>query len=152
MTMSDLQRFLYPIKNVEDTTVFLTQKVFFFLWVNQLLLKKKECGSHYHREPTNENKQFRETKSLISNSYFTREIAFKGTVVKRTFPSLLVGSIKIMLAVPLRRTFMWKDNTDRGFELSYKINFLHFSISIPGFSCNLLKLSPPPCSASIPPY
>ena len=115
----------------------------FFLWVSPLLLKKKECGSHYHRELTNENKQFRETKSLISNSYFIRELAFKGTVVKRTFPSLLVGSVKIVLTVPLRRTFMWKDNTDRGFELSYKINFLHFSISIQGFSCNLLKLSPP---------
>ena len=125
----------------------------FFLWVSPLLLKKKECGSHNHRELTNENKQFRETKSLISNSYFIRELAFKGTVVKRTFPSLLVGSIKIVLTVPLRRTFMWKDNTDWGFELSYKINFLHFSISIQGFSCNLLKLSPPPpCSAPIPPY
>ena len=65
MTMPDLQLLnLNLIKNVEDTAGFLTQKR-----VSPLFLKNKKCANHLLREPANENKHFKETKTLITNSY-----------------------------------------------------------------------------------
>ena len=76
MTILDLQR--YPrnlIKNVENTVVFLTRKMF-----SPLHLINKKCASHFHREAANENKHFKETN-------FIRQ-SFHGSVVNHALPSL----------------------------------------------------------------
>ena len=65
MEMPDLQRYnlnLNLIKNVEDTVVFMSLKVSF-----SIVSYKQEMRM---RESANENKQFTETKTLISYSYF----------------------------------------------------------------------------------
>ena len=62
---------------VENTVVFLTRKVFMRLWVNPLHLKNKKCTSHFCRETANKNKQFKETKTLLSDLYFIRK-SFSG--------------------------------------------------------------------------
>ena len=62
-TMTDLQ--LYPwnndlIKNVGNTVVFLTRKVFILI-ISPFLLVETKCASHFCRETENENEQFEGT-------------------------------------------------------------------------------------------
>ena len=76
MAMPDFQ--LNPwnlnlIKDVEDIVVFLTRKSVYFC---EFLFSKK-CASHVRTDTANENKQFKETKTLISNSYLIRK-GFQG--------------------------------------------------------------------------
>ena len=40
-----------------------------YLWVSPLLLINKKYANHFREETTNENITFKETKTLISNSY-----------------------------------------------------------------------------------
>ena len=50
-------------KNVEETTVFLTRRVFISMSVSNVSYNQK-FENHFYRETTNENKQFKETKHL----------------------------------------------------------------------------------------
>ena len=59
------------INFVEDTIVYLTQKLFFFS-VNISIVPYKE-KSYICRETANENKQFKQTKKWISNLYLIRQ-------------------------------------------------------------------------------
>ena len=56
--ISTIQKFPALITNQEDTFVFLTRII------SLLLLKRKKCSRHIHRETANENKQFQESKTL----------------------------------------------------------------------------------------
>ena len=59
MAMPDLQRYplnLNLIKNVEETVIFLTRKMFVSVSFS-LLLKNKECASHFGRQPAIEKEQ-----------------------------------------------------------------------------------------------
>ena len=56
------------IKNVEDTIVFLTRKVFTSESFS-IAFYKQEMRGHFRRETANENDDFKETKTLISNSH-----------------------------------------------------------------------------------
>jgi len=84
------------IKNVEDNTVFLAQKVF-NSDISPLLPKRKKCATT--RKLANENKQFKGTKAWIYNLYFWTDKAVMGTVVNRALSSLHGGSLEIMLTV-----------------------------------------------------
>ena len=57
MKMSDLQR--YPDTNLEDTNVFLTQRMFNSYNFSIDFIGKK-CSGHFCREPGNKNEQFKE--------------------------------------------------------------------------------------------
>ena len=48
-----------------------------FLWVSPLPLINEKCAGYICRETANENKQFKETKTLISDSYLIRH-SFQG--------------------------------------------------------------------------
>ena len=68
MEMPDLQRYpwnLTLIKNVEDTIVFLTWKVFISVSFSSAFCKQ-EMRNHLRRETTNENEKNK--KTLISSS------------------------------------------------------------------------------------
>ena len=56
------------IKNVEDTIVFLTRKVFTSESFS-IAFYKQEMRGHFRRETANEKDDFKETKTLISNSH-----------------------------------------------------------------------------------
>ena len=63
--MSDLQRYTYKfnlIKEVEDNVVFLTRTVLISM---NFSIVPYEQTCHYCRETTNENKQFKKTKTLM---------------------------------------------------------------------------------------
>ena len=82
MAMPDLQRYPWNfnmIKNVEDIVVY--DKGGFFLWVSPLLLINKKFASLFCRETASENKQFKETQTLISNSNLIRQ-SFQGYLCK----------------------------------------------------------------------
>ena len=49
---------------MEDIVVFLTFKKVLLLFLN------KKCARYFSREPANENKQFKETKTLIARKEF----------------------------------------------------------------------------------
>ena len=70
-------------------------KVCLFQWVSPLLLINKKYTSHF----SNENKQFQETKTLISIAYLIRQM-FQGYRCNRALASLNGGSLEIMLPVP----------------------------------------------------
>jgi len=57
------------IKNMENTVVLFTQKVF----ISPSLLISKKCASNFRRETANKNKQFKETKTLIFKLYLIRQ-------------------------------------------------------------------------------
>ena len=61
-------RTLNLIKNMEDDFLFLT-RICLLLWVSPLLLINMKCASDLCRETANENKQVKEAKTWISNSY-----------------------------------------------------------------------------------
>jgi len=46
--------------------------------------------------------QFKDTKTLISNSYLIKQV-FKVTVVNRTLPSLHAAKLEVTLTVPLKK-------------------------------------------------
>ena len=75
---------------------FLTQKVFISVRFSVASHKQEMCVSHYHRETVNENKHFKERKTLVSSSYLIRQ-----TYVNRALPSLHEGSLEITRTVPL---------------------------------------------------
>jgi len=54
---------LFLIKNVEDTVVFLTRKMLISVGFLNCFLKTRNAQN---KEPANKNKQFKETKALIS--------------------------------------------------------------------------------------
>ena len=57
----------------------------------------EKCASHFRRQPANENKQLKETKTWISNSLIRQ--SFSGHC--RALLSFYGGSLEIMLTVPL---------------------------------------------------
>ena len=57
---------LFLIKNVEDTVVFLARKMLISMGFLNCFLKVKNAQNHFCKEPANKNKQFKETKALIS--------------------------------------------------------------------------------------
>ena len=69
-----------------------------------LLFISKKCASHFRRETSNENKQLKETKTMINNLYLSDK-AFKGTVVNRVLPSWPGVLLEIMFAVPIALYF-----------------------------------------------
>ena len=81
--VSEIQRWKCPIYNgtFEPFIGSKTWKKKSFLWLEKclfliiysLLLISKECSSHFCRETVNENKQFKETRTWISNSYLIRQ-------------------------------------------------------------------------------
>ena len=79
-----------PLKPLSDKNVVFRTRKLFILWVSPLLLINKKCTSLFHREPENENKQFKETKRLIPNSFLSRQ-SFQGCRFKSG------GSLEITL-------------------------------------------------------
>ena len=68
-----------------------------FLWVSCKKGNAQVTFAGYR----NENKQFKETKTLMSNSYLIRQrLQGQGTVVNREYSSLKKRSLKITLTVP----------------------------------------------------
>ena len=81
-------------------------KILSFPWlekclISPLLLIRKKCANPFCREPANENKQFKKTKTLISNSYLIRQ-SFYGYHCKSALPSWHGESLEITLTVPLK--------------------------------------------------
>ena len=68
---------------MEDTVGFSNSS----LIISPLLLISKKCARHLYKETANENKQFKETKIMISNSFFIRK-SFHGIVVNLCMESL----------------------------------------------------------------
>ena len=75
IAMPDLQRFTLETLIRSETwkiPLFSWLEKCLFLWISQLFLISKKCASHFCREIANDNKQFKERKTRISNSYLIR--------------------------------------------------------------------------------
>ena len=89
------------IKNMEDTVVFLTRKVFISLSLFIASYNKKSA-SHFCRETAKENKHFKGTKTCKLIQTRTDK-AIKGSVVNRALSSLHRGSLDIPHTVPIKQ-------------------------------------------------
>ena len=72
------------MKNVGDTVVFLTRKMFYLC-----IISPRNALDNFCRETEKENDRFQETKTRRFNSYLMT--AFKGNVLNRALPSLHGG-------------------------------------------------------------
>ena len=85
---------------MEDTVVFLTQEVFILVKF-PIAYYNRKCASHFRRETANDNKQFKEIKTWISNTYLD-QTKLPGYCCKQSIlPSLNKGSLTVTLTIPL---------------------------------------------------
>ena len=101
MTMFDLQRYpwnLTLINILEDTIVYLTQKLFFFLWISQLFLTKKKVVL------AEKSKMKINSLNKLKHGYLIytwSDKAFKEGYRCKSGIGIFAGHSEIMLTVPL---------------------------------------------------